>query len=73
MSGSRVPYTGLLHSKNKGVKGVFVRMFKFYNNTRDVIVTFRSKVSIATRQNTLGGVKFKHPYKHPFYTLIFTV
>ena len=42
-------------------------------NTRDVIVTFRSKVSIPTRQNTLGGVKFKHPYKHPFYTLIFTV
>ena len=48
-------------------------MFKIYTWVlKGVIVTFRSKVSIATKALHPGGVKFKH-LQTPPYTPIFTV
>ena len=54
---------------------VFGELFKIYTQVlKSVIVTFRSKVSTtATMALHPGGVKLKHLYKHPHYTLIFTV
>ena len=53
---------------------VFGKLFKIYTwALKGVIVTFRSNVSIVTKALHPGSVELKPLYKHPPYTLIFTV
>ena len=67
--------SGRLHVHYYMVKTrVFGKLLKIYTWVlKGVTVTFRSNISIATRPLHPRGVELKPLYKHPLYTLIFTV